>query len=72
LSRRSVFHTVLMLTETASSCRIQAGFSGAGNSPAFTFGRSGSAANQAGWSRFDEAAPAYTDEQVRRERELYP
>src|SRR5512135_2577030 len=24
LSRRSVFHTVLMLTETASSCRIQA------------------------------------------------
>jgi hypothetical protein len=27
---------------------------------------------QAGWSRFDEAAPAYTDEQVRRERELYP
>jgi hypothetical protein len=26
---------------------------------------------QAGWSRFDEAAPAYTDEQVRRERQLY-
>jgi hypothetical protein len=25
----------------------------------------------AGWSRFDEAAPAYTDEQVRRERQLY-
>jgi hypothetical protein len=27
---------------------------------------------EAGWSRFDEAAPAYTDEQVRRERQLYP
>jgi hypothetical protein len=26
---------------------------------------------QSGWSRFDEAAPAYTDEQVRRERQLY-
>jgi hypothetical protein len=26
---------------------------------------------EAGWSRFDEAAPAYTDEQVRRERQLY-
>ena len=26
---------------------------------------------QAGWTRFDEAAPAYTDEQVRRERQLY-
>jgi hypothetical protein len=26
---------------------------------------------QAGWSRFDEAAPAYRDEQVRRERQLY-
>jgi hypothetical protein len=25
----------------------------------------------AGWSRFDEAAPVYTDEQVRRERGLY-
>ena len=26
---------------------------------------------QGGWSRFDPNAPAYTDEQVRRERELY-
>jgi hypothetical protein len=26
---------------------------------------------QAGWTRFDDAAPAYTDEQVRRERQLY-
>ena len=26
---------------------------------------------QGGWSRFDPNAPAYTDEQIRREREQY-
>ena len=31
----------------------------------------GSAYRQAGWSKFDEAAPVYTDEQIRRERGLY-
>ena len=32
----------------------------------------GNAYRQAGWSRFDADAPVYTDEQVRRERDLYP
>jgi hypothetical protein len=32
----------------------------------------GSAYRQAGWSRFDSDAPVYTEEQVRRERGLYP
>jgi hypothetical protein len=31
----------------------------------------GDAYRQAGWSRFDADAPVYTDEQVRRERDLY-
>jgi len=31
----------------------------------------GNAYRQAGWSRFDADAPVYTDEQVRRERDLY-
>jgi hypothetical protein len=31
----------------------------------------GSAYRRAGWSRFDEDAPAYTDEEIARERELY-
>jgi hypothetical protein len=31
----------------------------------------GAAYRKAGWSRFDGAAPVYTDEQVRRERGLY-
>ena len=26
---------------------------------------------QSGWSRFDPAAPAYTEEQIRNERALY-
>jgi hypothetical protein len=32
----------------------------------------GDAYRQTGWSRFDADAPVYTDEQVRRERDLYP
>jgi len=31
----------------------------------------GAAYRKSGWSRFDPAAPQYSDEQVRRERELY-
>jgi hypothetical protein len=31
----------------------------------------GNAYRQTGWSRFDADAPVYTDEQVRRERDLY-
>jgi hypothetical protein len=32
----------------------------------------GDAYRQTGWSRFDADTPVYTDEQVRRERDLYP